>query len=92
MESVERLAGLNARWACSGHGPAIVEPERALDAARERYEGWLERPESAAWHACKRIAAYALMIRDGLPEARSLRDTSPMNDAGAGTGQGRIGP
>jgi hydroxyacylglutathione hydrolase len=92
MESVERLAGLKARWACSGHGPAIVEPERALDAARERYEGWLERPESAAWHACKRIAAYALMIRDGLPEARSLRDTSPMNDAGAGTGQGRIGP
>jgi hypothetical protein len=52
MESVERLAGLKARWACSGHGPAIVEPERALDAARERYEGWLERPESAAWHAC----------------------------------------
>ena len=44
MESVERLAGLKARWACSGHGPAIVEPERALDAARERYEGWLESP------------------------------------------------
>ena len=35
MESVERLAGLEARWACSGHGPAVVEPERALDAARE---------------------------------------------------------
>ena len=39
MESVERLAGLKARWACSGHGPAVVEPERALAAVRERYEG-----------------------------------------------------
>jgi hydroxyacylglutathione hydrolase len=71
MESVERLAGHKARWACSGHGPAIVEPERALAAARQRYEGWLERPESAAWHACKRIAAYALMIRDGLAEGEA---------------------
>jgi hydroxyacylglutathione hydrolase len=71
MESVERLAGLGARWACSGHGPAIVEPEWALAAARERYEGWLERPESAAWHACKRIAAYALIIRDGLAEGEA---------------------
>jgi hydroxyacylglutathione hydrolase len=75
MESVERLAGLGARWACSGHGPAIVEPEWALAAARERYEGWLERPESAAWHACKRIAAYALIIRDGLAEGEAT--TSP---------------
>jgi hypothetical protein len=71
MESVERLADLKARWACSGHGPAILEPERALAAARERYEGWLERPESAAWHACKRIAAYSLMIRDGLAEVEA---------------------
>ena len=71
MESVERLADLKARWACSGHGTAILEPERALAAARERYEGWLERPESAAWHACKRIAAYSLMIRDGLAEVEA---------------------
>lgn len=67
-ESVGRLADLGARWACSGHGPAVEDPARALEAARGRYERWLEEPESAAWHACKRIAAYALMIRDGIPE------------------------
>jgi hydroxyacylglutathione hydrolase len=69
LESLDRLAGLRPRWACSGHGPAIADPLAAIDAARRRYESWLASPEKAAWHACKRIFAYALMLRDGLPEA-----------------------
>lgn len=66
MESIERLLELDVRWACSGHGPAITEPDRAFRAALARYERWLDDPERAAWHAVKRIFAYALMIEDGL--------------------------
>src|SRR3712207_7550549 len=47
------LASLRPRWACSGHGPAIADPLAAIDAARRRYEGWLNAPEKAAWHAYK---------------------------------------
>ena len=74
-ESVERLAGLKARWACSGRGPAVVEPEEGTGRRPGALRGVAEEAESAAWHACKRIAAYALMIRDGLAEGgdRPLR-------------------
>ncbi len=69
LESLDRLASLPIRWAYSGHGPAIEDPLAAVDAARRRYDRWLGDPEKVAWHACKRIFAYALMLRDGLDEA-----------------------
>lgn len=68
IESIERLQSLGAVWACSGHGPPMEDPSASLAAARERYVRWLQKPQSVAWHACKRIAAYALIIRGGLPE------------------------
>jgi hydroxyacylglutathione hydrolase len=68
METLERLARLPVRWACSGHGPAIEEPSVAMDAARRRYERWQADPQRWGWHACKRIFTYALMVLDGLPE------------------------
>lgn len=71
LESLDRLAELPLRWACSGHGPAIEDPASAIDTARRRYEKWLEDPEKVAWHACKRIFAYALMLEDGMNENRS---------------------
>lgn len=69
LDTLDRLAALRPRWACSGHGPVITDPLAALDAARRRYEQWRQAPDKVAWHACKRIFAYALMLRDGLPEA-----------------------
>ncbi len=66
LESVDRLAELRIQWACSGHGPAIEGPASTIEAARRRYEKWLEDPEKAAWHACKRILAYELMLEDGM--------------------------
>ncbi|MGH3086559.1 MAG: MBL fold metallo-hydrolase, partial [Rubrobacteraceae bacterium] len=57
-------------WACSGHGTPIEDPKAAIDAARNRYETWLEEPEKVAWHGCKRILAYALMLTDGMEEPR----------------------
>jgi glyoxylase-like metal-dependent hydrolase (beta-lactamase superfamily II) len=68
-ESLDRLAGLPIRWACSGHGPAIEDPLAVIDAARRRYDKWLSDPQKAAWHGCKRIFSYALMLRDGLDKA-----------------------
>jgi glyoxylase-like metal-dependent hydrolase (beta-lactamase superfamily II) len=69
LATLDRLAALPLRWACSGHGPAITDPAAAIAKTRRRYTQWQQAPEQLAWHACKRIFAYALMIRDGLPEA-----------------------
>ncbi|MFN8473379.1 MAG: MBL fold metallo-hydrolase [Anaerolineae bacterium] len=69
IETLERLARLRLTWAFSGHGPAMDKPIAALDAARRRYEGWLNAPEKAAWHGAKRIFAYHLMLQDGMPQA-----------------------
>jgi hydroxyacylglutathione hydrolase len=67
--SVERLAALEVRIAWSGHGPVIEDPPAALAAALQRLERWEAEPERAAWHACKRIFASALMIAGGVAEA-----------------------
>ncbi len=69
LDSNERLAELRIDRVYPGHGPPIDDPEAALDQTRLRYESWLDEPEKEAWHACKRMFAYALMLRDGLPEA-----------------------
>jgi glyoxylase-like metal-dependent hydrolase (beta-lactamase superfamily II) len=69
LTTLDRLAALPLRWACSGHGPAITDPAVAIAATWRRYTQWRQAPEQLAWHACKRIFVYALMIRDGLPEA-----------------------
>ncbi|MFT9846972.1 MBL fold metallo-hydrolase [Aneurinibacillus sp. REN35] len=66
--SLERLASLPIERAYSGHGSAIEDPMRSLDAARRRLESWLTTPERIGWHACKRVFAYALMIFDGMHE------------------------
>ena len=66
IESLERLARLPVRWAFSGHGKTITDPAAAFVRALARYETWRNAPEKLAWHACKRILAYALMLTDGL--------------------------
>lgn len=69
METLERLAQLPLIAACSGHGPLLEKPLAAIDAARRRYEKWLNSPEKLGWHSCKRILAFALMFHDGIAEA-----------------------
>lgn len=68
-DSIERLARLPARIGYSGHGPAITDLPQAFDRARRRLRSWREKPERAAWHACKRIFSHNLMLTDGLEEA-----------------------
>ncbi len=67
LESLDRLAKLPIDRVFSGHGPAIHVPLAAMAQARRRYQSWLDEPEKEAWHACKRIFAYALILHDGLP-------------------------
>lgn len=70
LESIERLSELKVEWACSGHGPPTEDFRSAAEAASVRYRKWLSDPQKAAWHACKRILTYALMIEDGMREGR----------------------
>ncbi|MFN8483683.1 MAG: MBL fold metallo-hydrolase [Anaerolineae bacterium] len=69
LDALDRLAALRPRWACSGHGAPMEHPLRAIDDARRRYDSWLSAPEKVAWHGCKRIFAYQLMLRQGIAEA-----------------------
>ncbi len=68
IESLDRMRTLPLKRAYSGHGSAIEDPIRAIDNARRRLEKWLSAPEKVAWHACKRIFAYSLIILDGIAE------------------------
>ncbi|WP_318503875.1 MBL fold metallo-hydrolase [Bacillus sp. T3] len=66
IESLERLSKLQISQAYSGHGPQIENPLVAIDTARGRFVKWLQTPEKVAWHACKRIFAFTLIIKNGL--------------------------
>lgn len=72
-ESVERLARLTVRWACSGHGPAFGDAPAVFAAALTRYDRWLRQPEAVGWHACKRIFAFALIISGGMDADEVVR-------------------
>jgi len=73
LDSLEKLDRMPLRLVYPGHGPVIAEPRQVISRARKRLEKWLTRPKEAAWHACKRIFAYALMINGGLPRSEISR-------------------
>lgn len=66
MDTLDKLAPIPIRYACSGHGPVMDNPHISLDAARRRYEKWAHNPEKIAWRVCKRIFTYALMLSHGM--------------------------
>ena len=68
LETLDRLVDLPVSLAYSGHGVVIEDLGGAIDAARQRYAKWLDEPQKAHWHGCKRIFAYALMIKGGFTE------------------------
>jgi glyoxylase-like metal-dependent hydrolase (beta-lactamase superfamily II) len=70
MASLRRLAALEAHWMCSGHGPPTAHPAAAIAAALARYERWRSDPQRLAWHACKRIFTYHLMLVNGMSLAQ----------------------
>ncbi|MFF5994921.1 MBL fold metallo-hydrolase [Lysinibacillus sp. KU-BSD001] len=66
IESLDDLSTLRIQKAYPGHGPQIENPLVAIDAARKRLEKWSTMPEKIAWHACKRIFAFTLIMKNGL--------------------------
>lgn len=66
LESVDRVSKLRIKQAYSGHGPQIDDPLNSIDTARNRLEKWLKSPDKVSWHACKRIFAFTLIMKNGL--------------------------
>jgi len=69
LATLDKLAELPLQLSLSGHGAVTENPLERIDAARKRYQKWLDNPEKVGWHAMKRIFTYALMLVDGLPRA-----------------------
>jgi hydroxyacylglutathione hydrolase len=68
IESLDRVSKLRIKLAYSGHGPQIDDPLHSIDTARKRLDKWIMDPEKVSWHACKRIFAFKLIMKNGLPK------------------------
>ncbi len=67
LASLQRLADLAPRVLLPSHGPIPADPDAALATALGRVRRLVEDPAAMVWHAARRIFAFALMIRDGIP-------------------------
>jgi len=69
LESLKTLLMLDVETVYTGHGPPIKgkdEIRQVMQKALERLNSWQLAPDRVAWHGCKRIFAYTLMIKNGL--------------------------
>ena len=69
LASLRRLAALPARVVLPAHGPIPTDPQATFAAALRRAQRLVDDPEGAVWYGARRIFAYALMIRNGIPAA-----------------------
>ena len=67
LTSVERLTELQPRVLLTSHGPVPTDTGAALAAAHRRASRLVEDHDGAVWYGARRVFAYALMIRGGLP-------------------------
>jgi hydroxyacylglutathione hydrolase len=67
VASIQRLSDLEARILIPAHGPLPVDPSAALATATRRAQRFVDDPNGAVWYGARRILAYALMIRNGIP-------------------------
>jgi glyoxylase-like metal-dependent hydrolase (beta-lactamase superfamily II) len=67
LGSLERLTDLAPKVLLPSHGPIPADPSAALVAAHRRAERLVDDPAGAVWYGARRIFAFALMIRDGVP-------------------------
>ena len=69
LASVHRLVDLEPRVMLPAHGPLPADPSAALAAAVRRAQRLIDDPAGAVWYGIRRILAFALMIRSGVPAA-----------------------
>ncbi|MFF8713051.1 MBL fold metallo-hydrolase [Streptomyces sp. NPDC015184] len=67
LASLKRMADLDPRVILPSHGPLLTDPEAAFAAALRRARRLVDDPDGAVWYGARRIFAFALMIRDGIP-------------------------
>ena len=67
LRSLHLLRELDARVAIPGHGPLVEDPAAAIDTAIGRMERQRADLGLAVSYGAKRVLAYALMIRGGMP-------------------------
>ncbi|MCX5395280.1 MBL fold metallo-hydrolase [Streptomyces sp. NBC_00094] len=67
LVSLKRLADLAPRVILPSHGPIVADPAAAFAAALRRAQRLVDDPDGAVWYGARRILAFALMIRDGMP-------------------------
>lgn len=84
LDSLHRLRELDARVIVPGHGPLVEEPDAAIAKAIGRMERQQADLDLAVMYGAKRVLAYALMIREGMPVAeldRYLHERDWVRDA-----------
>lgn len=67
LASLQRLADLAARVVLPAHGPIPANPGVAFASALRRAQRLVDDPAGMVWHGARRIFAFALMIRNGIP-------------------------
>jgi glyoxylase-like metal-dependent hydrolase (beta-lactamase superfamily II) len=67
LASIQRLTELHPRVLLPAHGPLPTDTAATLAHAQRRAHRLVEDPDGAVWYAARRIFAFALIIRDGLP-------------------------
>jgi glyoxylase-like metal-dependent hydrolase (beta-lactamase superfamily II) len=87
ISSVERIGRLDARLAVAGHGDVIEDVGGCVQRSLERLRLWRQDPARMAFHSCRRIFGFALMVHGGfvrselppyLMARRWLHDFSPL--------------
>lgn len=67
LASLQRLAELAPRVLLPSHGPIPADPGSAFDSALRRAQRLVDDPDGAVWYGARRVFAFALMIRNGIP-------------------------
>ncbi|MGW3408155.1 MBL fold metallo-hydrolase [Streptomyces sp. NPDC000888] len=67
LASLHRLADLVPRILLPSHGPIPADPGAAFATALRRAQRLVDDPDGAVWYGARRIFAFALMIRGGIP-------------------------
>lgn len=67
LASLQRLADLQPRVLLPSHGPLPADTGAALATALRRAQRLVDDPDGALWYGARRVFAFALMIKDGIP-------------------------
>jgi glyoxylase-like metal-dependent hydrolase (beta-lactamase superfamily II) len=67
VASLQRLADLAPRVVLPAHGPLPADPGTAFATGLRRAQRLVDDPAGAVWYGARRIFAFALMIRGGIP-------------------------